>query len=57
MNKELVASFNHFKDRVNGTIILSAFPCGPDSLSNEMIIRKRKNHPTLLLTFEDLKSK
>ncbi len=54
MNKELVASFNHFKDRVNGTIILSAFPCGPDSLSNEMIIRKRKKHPTLLLTFEDL---
>ena len=54
MNKELIASFNYFKDKVDGTIILTAFPCGPDSLSNEMIIRKRKKHPTLLLTFEDL---
>ena len=54
MNKEHIAAFNYFKDKVDGTIILTAFPCGPDSLSNEMIIRKRKKHPTLLLTFEDL---
>ena len=54
MNKEEVAAFNYFKDKVDGTIILTAFPCGPDSLANEMIIRKRKKHPTLLLTFEDL---
>ena len=54
INKELIAAFNYFKDKVDGTIILTAFPYGPDSLSNEMIIRKRKKHPTLLLTFEDL---
>lgn len=54
MNKELLAAFSYFKDKVDGTIILTAFPCGPDSLSNEMILRKRKKHPTLLLTFEDL---
>ena len=54
MNKKLIASFNYFKDRIDGTIILSAFPCGPDSLSNEMLLRKRKKHPILLLTFEDL---
>lgn len=54
MNKKLLAAFNYFKDKVDGTIILTAFPCGPDSLSNEMIIRKRKKHPTISLTFEDL---
>ncbi len=54
MNKRDLAAFNYFKDKVDGTIILTAFPCGPDSLSNEMIIRKRKKHPLLLLTFEDL---
>ena len=54
MNKKLIAAFNYFKDKVDGTIILTAFPCGPDSLANEMIIRKRGKHPTLLLTFEDL---
>ncbi len=56
MNKPHLAAFNHYKDKVKGTIILSAFPCGPDSLSNEMIIRKRKKHPVLLLTLEDLNS-
>ena len=54
MNKKHLAAFNYFKDKVDGTIILSAFPCGPDSLSNEMLLRKRKKHPILLLTFEDL---
>jgi len=56
MNKELLASFSYFKDKVDGTIIISAFPCGPDSLTNEMIIRKKDNHKTLLFTFEDLNS-
>ena len=54
MNKEHLAAFNYFKDKIDGTIILSAFPCGPDSLSNEMLLRKRKKPPILLLTFEDL---
>lgn len=54
MNKRDLAAFNYFHDKVDGTIILTAFPCGPDSLSNEMILRKRKKHPLLLLTFEDL---
>ncbi len=54
MNKRDLAAFNYFHDKVDGTIILTAFPCGPDSLSNEMILRKRGKHPLLLLTFEDL---
>ncbi len=54
MNKEGLAAFNYFKNKIDGTILLTAFPCGPDSLSNEMLLRKRKNHPLLLLTFEDL---
>jgi len=56
MNKELLAAFSYFKDKVDGTIIISAFPCGPDSLTNEMMIRKKKDNKVLLLTFEDLNS-
>lgn len=56
MNKELLAAFAYFKDKVDGTIIITAFPCGPDSLSNEMILRKREKQRVLLLTFEDLDS-
>ncbi len=56
MNKELLAAFVYFKNQVDGTIILSAFPCGPDSLTNEMMIRKREKSKVLLLTFEDVSS-
>ena len=56
MNEELLAAFAYFKDQVDGVIILTAFPCGPDSLANEMMIRKKGNSKVLLLTFEDLSS-
>lgn len=56
MNKELLASFMYYKDKVEGVIIITAFPCGPDSLTNEMVIRKKDKTKVLLLTFEELNS-
>lgn len=41
MNKELLGAFSYYKDKVDGIILITAFPCGPDSLTNEMIIRKK----------------
>lgn len=38
-NKEIIASIVHYKEDVDGIILLTSFPCGPDSLSNEMILR------------------
>lgn len=38
-NKEIIASISHYQDNVDGIILITSFPCGPDSLSNEMIIR------------------
>lgn len=34
-NKEIMASANYYKDKVNEIIIISSFPCGPDSLCFE----------------------
>ena len=45
-----------FQNKVDGIIIISSFPCGPDSLSNELAIRKVKNIPILKLIFEDFNS-
>ena len=56
MNKELLASFMYYKDKVDGIILVTAFPCGPDSLTNEMILRKKGKSKVLLLTFEELSS-
>lgn len=41
-SKKVVAAVNYYKDKVDGIILLSTFPCGPDSLSNEIIKRKIK---------------
>lgn len=55
-SKEVVASINYYHDKVDGIIIISSFPCGPDSLSNELITRKIKEIPIINLVFEDLNS-
>lgn len=55
-SKEVVASIEYYKDKVDGIIMLSSFPCGPDSLSNDLISRRVKNLPILSLLFEDLNS-
>ncbi len=52
-NKELVGSLLINKDKVDGIILMSSFPCGPDSLVNEMIIRKIKGKPILNLLLDD----
>ncbi|MEW6624064.1 MAG: acyl-CoA dehydratase activase-related protein [Bacillota bacterium] len=46
-NKELVGSVVMYKNRVDGIILVSTFPCGPDSLVNEVIIRRVKDKPLL----------
>lgn len=51
-NKELVGSIALYKNNVDGIIIISAFPCGPDSLVNEMIVRKIKDTPILTLVID-----
>lgn len=38
-NKEIIASIVHYQPLVDGIILITSFPCGPDSLSNEMIVR------------------
>lgn len=51
-NKELVGALTLYKDKVDGIILMSSFPCGPDSLVNEMIIRRVKDKPILNLLLD-----
>lgn len=41
-SKKVMAAISYYKDKVDGIILLSTFPCGPDSLANEIIKRKVK---------------
>ena len=54
VNAELLAGVECYKDDVDGIVLLSTFPCGPDSIFNEMIIRKIKNKPILNLMIDEL---
>ncbi|MCD8357180.1 MAG: acyl-CoA dehydratase activase-related protein [Clostridia bacterium] len=52
MSREIVGSLAVHKDKVAGVILLSAFPCGPDSMVNEIIQRRIKGVPMLNLTLD-----
>ena len=51
-NKELVGTIAIYKDKIDGIILVSSFPCGPDSLVNEMIIRRFKEKPIINLILD-----
>lgn len=52
-NRELVGGVALYKDRVDGIILLSAFPCGPDSLVNDILIRRVQGIPILNLLMDN----
>ncbi len=39
-SKDNIGALIYAKDKIDGVIFLSAFPCGPDSLTNELVMRK-----------------
>lgn len=54
-NKELVGAIELCKNKIDGIILLSTFPCGPDSLVNELVLR-RVSKPILNLIVDDVNS-
>lgn len=55
-NKELIGSIKLYEDKIDGIILLTAFPCGPDSLVNELVIRRVKNIPLINIIVDELQS-
>lgn len=52
-NKELLGAIEFYKKDIDGIILLTTFPCGPDSLVNEMIIRKIKDKPIIVIMIDE----
>lgn len=52
LSQELLGSIAEYRDYVDGIILLSSFPCGPDSMVNEIIIRRVKDKPILNLVLD-----
>ena len=54
-NKELVNGVVSYEKKVDGIILLTVFPCGPDSLVNEVIIGSVKK-PIINIIIDELNS-
>lgn len=52
-SKENIGSIVNYKDCIDGIIFLTSFPCGPDSLVNELVIRKINNIPIINIILDE----
>lgn len=52
INRELVGSILELSNRIAGIVIMSAFPCGPDSLFADALVRSIDDVPVLRLTLD-----
>lgn len=53
-NKELIGAIEHYINKIDGIIFISTFPCGPDSLVNELCLRKVKGIPMTNIILDEL---
>lgn len=53
-SKELIGAINYYKYSVDGILFLSSFPCGPDSLVNELMLRKITTIPMTNILVDEL---
>lgn len=53
MNKEMIGAIELCKQQVDGVILLTAFPCGTDSLVNELVLRRVKDVPMIQILIDE----
>ncbi len=52
INRELIGAILLLQERVNGIVLISAFPCGPDSMTDDAIMRCIQGTPILNLMID-----
>ena len=52
LNREILGGILLREEDADGLILLSAFPCGPDAMVNEIIARRVKGMPILNLVLD-----
>ena len=52
-SKEQIGALYYYKHQINGIIFISTYPCGIDSLVNNLAIYKNKDIPILNLTIDE----
>lgn len=52
LSREILGGVLQRKDKVDGIILLSTFPCGPDAMVNDILLRKLHDKPVLNLVLD-----
>lgn len=52
INREIVGAVMLLHPKVDGIVLVSAYPCGPDALVNDMLVRRIRGVPVLQLTLD-----
>ncbi len=52
VSRELLGAIQMYRNQIDGIVLITAFPCGPDSMVNEMIIRRISHVPILNLLLD-----
>jgi len=53
VSAQLIGGIEKYRDLVDGIVLISTFPCGPDSIFNELLIRMIKDKPILSLVIDE----
>lgn len=52
INRELIGTMLDLHDAIDGIVLVSAFPCGPDSMTSDAVMRYIKGRPILFLVVD-----
>jgi predicted nucleotide-binding protein (sugar kinase/HSP70/actin superfamily) len=53
VSNQLIGGIEKYRNLVDGIVLVSTFPCGPDSIFNELLIRLIKDKPILSLVIDE----
>ncbi|MCL2526467.1 MAG: acyl-CoA dehydratase activase-related protein [Coriobacteriia bacterium] len=53
VSSDMIGGIDKYKDQADGIVMISTFPCGPDSLFAELVIRLVKDVPVLSLVIDE----
>ena len=52
INRELIGAMLDLHNKIDGIVLVSAFPCGPDSMTTDAVMRYIKGRPILSITVD-----
>ena len=53
LNKEVIGAIPLMRPHIDGVILISAFPCGTDSLVNQLVLRKVRDLPVSQIVLDE----